>query len=250
MLGVFDSGLGGLTVLRRLRALLPHEDLVYFADQRNVPYGDRSDDDLRALLCANVDYLCGQGVDAIVMGCNTSCAIASRYGWPPAEAQIFDLIDAASEAVAASGARRVGVLATAATVRIGAYGTAIRTRCPQIEVRESGAPELVPLVEAGVLSGPRACDAVASACAPLGADLDALVLACTHFPLLERAFDAVFGSATLRIDPAEVQARRAAAWTLDRMPGGTGRRGRTRYVTTREVRFSRRRGRCGRTAAR
>jgi glutamate racemase len=231
-LGVFDSGLGGLTVLRRLRRLLPAVDLVYFADQRHVPYGDRADADLLRLLAANVAYLAACGSDAIVMGCNTSCAIAASYGWPAADVPIFDLIAAAADAVVASGARRVGVLATSATARTGAYGAAIRARDARIFVREVAAPGLVPLVEAGVLGGPRAEHAVAAACAAVGADIDALVLACTHYPLLDAVFARALGPAVLRIDPAEAQALRAADWV--RANYGASRRsgGRTRYVTS------------------
>jgi glutamate racemase len=232
VLGVFDSGLGGLTVLRRLRALLPHEDLLYFADQRHVPYGDRPDAELRLLLASNVAYLASHGVDAIVMGCNTSCAIAAHYGWPPAAPPIFDLIEAAASAVAESGARRIGVLATAATARSGAYGAAIRARCPTVDVREAAAPALVPLVESGVLDGPVARAAVASACALLGTDLDAIVLGCTHFPLLDGAFEEVLGSTVARIDPADLQAQLAAAWVHERRARNRPPRGRTRYVTS------------------
>jgi glutamate racemase len=230
-LGIFDSGLGGLTVLRRLRVLVPGADLVYFADQRHMPYGDRADDDLLRLLAANLAYLTANGADAVVVGCNTSCAMAARYGWPATPIPVFDLIAAAAGAVAASGAQTVGVLATAATTRTGAYGDAIRALAPHVTVREAGAPALVPLVEAGVLDGPRAERAVAQACAPLGAGLDALVLACTHYPLLDAVFARVLGPHVLRLDPAEAQAARAAAWVQERLPARRGR-GTTRYVTS------------------
>ncbi|MBD5606605.1 MAG: aspartate/glutamate racemase family protein, partial [Candidatus Eremiobacteraeota bacterium] len=108
----------------RVRALLPHEDIVFLADQAHVPYGDRRADDLEALLARNVAYLAEAGVDAIVMGCNTTCAVAAERGWPDAGRPILDLIAAAADAVADSGARRVGVLATTATARSGAYGAA------------------------------------------------------------------------------------------------------------------------------
>jgi glutamate racemase len=230
-LGIFDSGLGGLTVLRRLRLLAPGADLLYFADQRHMPYGDRTDDELLRLLAANLAYLTARGVDAVVVGCNTSCAMAARYGWPATPVPVFDLIAAAAGAVAASGARTVGVLATAATTRTGAYGDAIRALAPHIAVREAAAPALVPLVEAGVLDGRRADEAVAAACAPLGEGLDALVLACTHYPLLDAAFARALGPRVLRIDPADAQAARAAAWAHERL-SARGARGTTRYVTS------------------
>jgi glutamate racemase len=231
LLGIFDSGLGGLSVLRRVRARLPAEDLVYLADQAHVPYGDRSVEELRRYLVRNVAYLDACGVDAIVMGCNTSCAIAAREGWPVARVPILDLIEAAAAAVVASGARRVGVLATSATARSGAYGNAIRRLDPGISVEEVAAPALVPLVEAGCLSGDVARAAVENACAPFRAPLDALVLACTHFPFLDSHFAAVLGPDTLRIDPSAAQAERAVAFATLR-GAREAETGRTRYVTT------------------
>ncbi|MGH7708546.1 MAG: glutamate racemase [Vulcanimicrobiaceae bacterium] len=214
MIGVFDSGLGGLTVVRSLRAIAPTIDLIYLADQAHVPYGDREPDELRAYLAQNVAALDARGVDAIVMGCNTSCAIADVYGWPAARAPVLDLIATAAAAVALTGARRIGVLGTTATVRSGAYGRAIRRLLPDGDVRELAAPELVPLVEAGELRGPRARDAVARACGPFG-ELDLIVLACTHFPLLDEHFAHVFGPLVPRLDPAQAQAERAAAFARE-----------------------------------
>jgi glutamate racemase len=216
-------------VVRRVRALLPNVDIVFLADQEHVPYGDRTADDLARLLAQNVAYLARTGVDAIVMGCNTTCAVAAERGWPDAGLPILDLIEAAAEAVAMSGARRVGVLATAATTRTGAYGKAIRARAPEVIVEEIAAPRLVPLVEAGTLSGPLARAAVADAVAAFS-QVDALVLACTHYPLLDGEFAAVLGPNVARIDPAVAQAERAAAF-VRRHAGDVGSR-RTRYLTT------------------
>jgi len=230
ILGIFDSGLGGLTVLRAVRALLPGEDIVYYADQAHVPYGDRTPDELVQLLAHNVAYLEARGVDAIVMGCNTSCAIAASRGWPATRVPILDLIAAAADDVANSGARRVGVVGTLATVASGAYGRAIHERNPAVAVQEIAAPTLVPLVESGLLSGAIARDAVAAACAKFTAPLDALVFGCTHYPLLDVHFAAVLGDVP-RIDPARAQARRAAAFArLPRTPAGH-----IQYVTTGEL---------------
>jgi len=221
-------------VLRRVRALLPREDLVFLADRAHVPYGDRTPGDLAELLAQNAAYLASCGVDAIVMGCNTTCAVAAERGWPEIGRPILDLIAAAADAVAASGASRVGVVATTATIRSGAYGRAIRARAPRVvSVREVAAPRLVPLVEAGTLDGPLARAAVALALAPFEEPLDALVLACTHYPLLDAEFAALLGPAVERIDPAAAQAQRAVAFARAR--GGDGGTGRTRYVTTGDV---------------
>lgn len=216
-------------MVRRVRALAPHEDLLFFADQAHVPYGERGIDDLADLLQRNVASLASAGVDAIVMGCNTTCAVAAERGWPEVPVPIFDLIAAAADTVAASGARRIGVLATTATARSGAYGTAIRARRGDADVQEVAAPALVPLVESGTLDGPLARAAVAAALAEFAGPLDALVLACTHYPLLDAQFAAVLGPGVRRIDPAAAQAERVAAYLATR-PGSAGS-GATRYLT-------------------
>lgn len=224
MLGLFDSGLGGLTVVRRVRELLPAHDLLFFADQAHVPYGDRTPEDLLRLLHQNLAWLDSRGVEAIVMACNTSCAMGERFGWPRTRAVVLDLIESAALAVERSGFTRIGVVATAATARSGSYGRKIRARVPHASVYEVGAPELVPLVEAGKVDGPETRAAVDRACAQLPSDLDAVLLACTHFPILDGHFAAALGDAVVRIDPALVQAERTLELVSDlRLPSGTGR---------------------------
>lgn len=199
------------------------------ADQKNVPYGDRSDEELAALLAAHLSWLDAAAIDAIVMGCNTSCAIADAFGWPSTKAEIFDLLDAATIALQQCGATRIGVVATAATVRSGAYGRRIRNAIHNAEVWEVAAPTLVPLVEAGKLDAAETRAAVAEACAQLPADLDAVVLGCTHYPILDAHFAAILGQGVTRIDPAYVQAQRAADRLLrDEL---VHERGKTTYVT-------------------
>ena len=207
MLGIFDSGLGGLTVLRRVREALLHHDLLFFADQAHVPYGDRTREDLLRLMQQNVGWLDGEGVDVIVQGCNTSCAVASEFGWPPTRAPILDLIESAAIAVERSGCKRIGVVATAATARSGAYRRRIARRVPDAVVLEVAAPALVPLVEAGKLHGEEPRVAVAQACSTLD-DVDAIVLGCTHYPLIAAHFEAYFGPYVQVIDPAVVHAER------------------------------------------
>jgi glutamate racemase len=228
VIGLFDSGLGGLTVLARVRERMPSVDVLFFADQAHVPYGDRTHADLLNLLRANLRRLEQDGVDAIVMACNTSCAVAERYGWPQTRVPIVDLIESAAIAVSQYGFAKIGVVATAATVGAGSYGRTIRARIPGVDVVEVAAPALVPLVEAGNVEGDEARAAVAEVCSHLPLDLDALVFGCTHYPLLERHFRAVVGDGVALVDPAVVQAQRAAELVADREIG----RGDTRYVTS------------------
>jgi glutamate racemase len=228
MIGLFDSGLGGLTVLARLRERLRSADVIFFADQAHVPYGDRTHGDLLQLLRSNLARLDGYGVEAIVMACNTSCAIAERYGWPPSRARVLDLIESAAIAVERGGFRRVGVVATAATVGAGSYGRTLRARVAGIDVVEVPAPALVPLVEAGSIEGEAPRAAVAEVCNHLPLDLDALIFGCTHYPVLERHFRDALGEDVILVDPALMQAERAAELLGD----GSGGRGETTYVTS------------------
>ncbi len=230
MIGLFDSGLGGLTVVRRVRALLPKHDIVFLADQKHVPYGDRDPAELSKLMRANLAWLDAQGVDAIVMACNTSCAVADTYGYPHMSAPILDLIESAAIAVHDAGFSRVGVVATRATVNSGAYGRKIAALAPGARVYEAAAPTLVPLVESGATQGDDARRAVAEACAVLPRDMDAVVLACTHYPVLDAHFAAVLGANVARIDPAYEQAGRTAALVASR--GIRAGNGLTRYATT------------------
>lgn len=223
MLGVFDSGLGGLTVLRQLRKLLPMHDLLYFADQANVPYGDKTPGELLELTESNLKRLNDAGAKAIIMACNTSCATAAEFGWPKSDAPILDLIESAAIAVEEGAYRNVAVIATAATARSGAYAEAIGERCEDTHVTEIGAPALVPLVEAGKLEGAEPRAAVAQVCAQVPADADAVILACTHYPLLEAHFSAVLRPGLAILDPAQMHALRAARLVSDLgIPAGSG----------------------------
>lgn len=228
MIGLFDSGLGGLTVVRRVRERLPKTDLLFFADQAHVPYGDRAPEDLHRLLETNLAWLDRQGAAVIVIGCNTSCAIAERYGWPSTRAHVLDLIDSAATAVQRAGHRRIGVVATAATVSAGSYGRTLRSAVTGAEVWEVAAPALVPLVEASEIGTPHAEEAVAAVCAELPRDLDAVIYGCTHYPLLEAHFRRALGENVALIDPAVMQAERAAH-LVEALPAEAGR---VRYVTS------------------
>lgn len=229
MLGLFDSGLGGLSVVRRVRELLPRHDLLFFADQAHVPYGDRDEADLARLLHRNVAWLDAEGCDAIVMACNTSCAIADVRGWPASNALVIDLIESAAIEIQRSGFERIGVIATSATAASGAYGRKIRERVPGADVREIAAPALVPLVEADLADSREAGLAVQAACAALDSDVQAVILACTHFPFLDAHFARALAPHVRRIDPALVQAERTAE--LVERHGLAAGSGTTRYVT-------------------
>ena len=230
MIGVYDSGLGGLTVLAALRAAGISDDALYFADQAHVPYGERADAELHSLLTSNLAWLRDHGADVIVMGCNTSCAVASRLGWPdiPFARPIVDLIENGARAFAATPFRHVAVIATAATIRSGAYIRAIRAVAPAVDIIGIAAPALVPIVEAGAVGGDAARAAVDALVATLPRETDAIVYGCTHYPLLDGHFARALPEVK-RVDPAVEQARAVAALGL---PRGTAL---TTYVTNGDI---------------
>lgn len=236
MLGLYDSGLGGLTVLAALRAAGIDQDVVYFADQAHVPYGDKTETQLLGFLTENLALLAEQRVDAVVTACNTSCAVAREHGWPPAPFPVLDLIATAASALAGTPHRRIGVVATAATVRSGAYRRAIALTAPAAEVIEVAAPALVPLVEAGLADSDAAGDAVAEVVDALPPGLDALVYGCTHYPLLDRWFAAALDPRVERIDPARAQAE-ATKGLVARLGLGPGSATTTYYTNGDPVAF-------------
>jgi glutamate racemase len=222
-IGVFDSGVGGLTVLREILRRSPAESTIYLGDNARAPYGVRSDEDVIAFSSRSLDALAERDVKAIVVACNTSTAVGigalrRRYDLP-----ILGVIrPGASAAALASRNHRVGVIATPATIRSHAYFSAIKDENPAIEVYEHATPSLVPLVEAGFLSGPAAETAVAEALAPLfgerdaagesifpkppGASIDTLLLGCTHYPLLRTVIAGQVGERVAIVDSAAATA--------------------------------------------
>lgn len=185
-LGVFDSGLGGLTVVRALRAALPHEDIVYLGDTARVPYGTKGADTVvkYALACAR--HLEARQVKALVIACNTVSAVAPERLRVELDLPVLEVIEpGARAAVKASPSGRIGVLATAGTIASGAYPRAVARQSTRAEVTGQAAPLLVPLAEEGWLDGDvprlvvrRYLEALARA------KVDTIVLGCTHYPLL------------------------------------------------------------------
>lgn len=235
-IGFFDSGVGGLTVLSEVVRRLPSEDTIYLGDNARTPYGPRPDDEVVRFSTQCLDELAVRNVKAIVVACNTSTAVAlpllrRRYAVP-----ILGVVrPGATAAALATRSRAVGVIATSATVRSHAYFEAIKEEDPFVEVYEHATPELVPLVEAGLVSGPEVEAAIRRALAPLlgsvaggargsveqdasfvfpkGADarIDTVLLGCTHYPLLAPAIRSVIGEGTAVIDSASATASALAS---------------------------------------
>jgi glutamate racemase len=207
-IGVFDSGVGGLTVLREIVRRLPSESTLYLGDNARTPYGVRPDAEVMTFSTQSLDALVERDVKVLVVACNTSTAVGlaayrRRYDLP-----VLGVIRAGATAAAlATRNRRVGVIATPATIRSHAYLAAIQAENPSLDVIEHATPTLVPLVEAGELHGAAAEAAVADALAPLaGAGVDTLLLGCTHYPLLRPLIAEVVGDSVAIVDSATATA--------------------------------------------
>ncbi len=191
-LGVFDSGLGGLSVVRALRLRCPHEDIVYLGDTARVPYGTRSPETVLryALACAKV--LLHRGVKAIVVACNTVSAVALEMLRIELDRPVLGVIvPGARAAVAAANGGAIGVLGTQGTIASGAYPRAVAAVSTRNEVLGQAAPLLVPLVEEGWLDGEVPRLAVRRYVEPLVvAGVQCIVLGCTHYPLLRHHIEA------------------------------------------------------------
>jgi glutamate racemase len=214
-IGVFDSGMGGLTVLRSLVARLPSERFVYLGDTARLPYGTKSAETVQAYALQATRLLLEQGVKMLVIACNTASAVALyllKEAWLPVP--VIGVIEPGARAgVAATRNRRIAVIATEGTVKGGAYARAIRNIDSEIKIVQQPCQVFVALAEEGWTRSPATLAAVEHYLGPLfrGADApDTLVLGCTHFPVLAEAIRDVIGSGVALVDSAETTASAVA----------------------------------------
>jgi glutamate racemase len=204
-IGIFDSGIGGLTVVRQIHRVLPREDLVYLGDTARVPYGTKSPGTVVRFACEDTQFLIQQKVKAVVVACNT----VSAWALPTLERMfavpIFGvIIPGADAALKRTRNRRIGIIGTATTVRSQAYSRAILARDDRARVFAGACPLLVPLVEEGWTNLPVTRTIVRTYLAPLlRQGIDTLVLGCTHYPLLKPAIRTVAGRDVALVDSAE-----------------------------------------------
>lgn len=213
MIGVYDSGYGGLTVLRELRAALPGHDFAYLGDSGRAPYGGRDADTILDFAEQCVERLFEEGCPLVVVACHTvSCVglrhLQARYGGPAR--RVLGVTIPAAEAAVARSRGHIGVIGTARTVASGTFAAEIAKLGPH-RVTQRAAPLLAPIVEEGWEDSDLARAAVARYVADLG-DIDTLVLGCTHYPLLRAAFEAAVGPGVALLDPAPFVAARLVDW--------------------------------------
>ena len=209
-IGVFDSGLGGLTGVRELRRRLPHENIVYFGDTGRVPYGSRSPETILQYARQDIAFLLSKDVKCIMAACGT---VSSTY--PAAEAEklpvpYLGVVDAAArEAAFSTRNRRIGVIGTAATIRSRSYEALLRRLVPGVEITARPCPLFVPLVENGRYQpGDAVIETVAREyLEPLRQEgLDVLILGCTHYPLIKTMIGEFMGRNVVLVDPAKTAA--------------------------------------------
>ncbi len=208
-IGIFDSGIGGLTVAHALFESMPSESTIYFGDTARVPYGPKSPATVRRYSMEILAWLLGQRVKAVVVACNTSSAHALETLEDESTVPVIGVIGpGARAALAATRGGAIGVIGTAGTVASGAYPRAIRAIEPAARVMQVACPLFVPLVEEGWFNHPAAELIAREYLKPLvEAGIDTLVLGCTHYPLLKPLLSGVLGDGVVLIDSADETAR-------------------------------------------
>lgn len=203
-IGVFDSGIGGLTVAAALQALLPAERILYIGDTARVPYGGKSAATIERYSREISGVLLERGAKTVVVACNSASALALPTLVSVLPVPVVGVIQpGARAAVLATRSKKVGVIGTRATVHSGAYERAIRSLDPEVEVRALACPLLVPLIEEGWMEDPVTDQVIARYLDPLLAvGVDTLVLGCTHYPLLGNALRRFVGDAVTLVDSA------------------------------------------------
>jgi glutamate racemase len=207
-IGVFDSGVGGISVLKHILALLPNESLIYAADSQHAPYGNKSMEDIRARCFAMADFLIAHQVKAIVVACNTATAAAinamrERYSIP-----IIGMEPAVKPAVAATKNGIIGVLATVGTLQSAQFAALLASYGKEVQVVTQGCPGLVECVEKGALEAPETLILVKQYCQPLmDAGADTIVLGCTHYPFLVPLIREVVGHHVTLIETGNAVAK-------------------------------------------
>lgn len=211
-IGIFDSGVGGLTVLKELMKALPQEDTIYFGDSARFPYGTKSPDTIIRYSLEIASFLSNHEIKLLVVACNTASAVALEALKQQFSIPVVGVIEpGARRAVSVTRTGKVGVIGTEGTIRSGAYAKAIKRMNPEVEVLTRACPLFVPLAEEGWVDNEVARLAARTYLQGLREEgIDTLVLGCTHYPLLKGIIGEVMGSGVALVDSAEETARTVA----------------------------------------
>lgn len=210
-IGVFDSGLGGLTTVRQIMQVMPGEDIIYFGDTGRVPYGNRGCETIIRYTKDDIDFLITHDVKLVIAACGTASSVAlpslkDKYG-----VKIMGVLESAcKEALRLTENHRIGVIGTSGTVRSGKYAEIIHGEAPQTKVFSNACPMFVPLVENGYAQSEAARLIAADYLLPLKAEgVDTLIMGCTHYPLLENVISDIMGSGVKLVSPGAMAAKSA-----------------------------------------
>lgn len=205
MIGIFDSGIGGLTVVKKFLEILPNYQLLYFGDTARTPYGGRGEKVIKKYSQEDAEFLIKKGAKIIVIACNTASAVAADDLKKKLSVPVFEVVTPAVEkAVAITKNKRIGVIGTRATINSKIYEKLIHEKNPAIKVFSQAAPLLVPLIEEGWLKKGETKRIIKSYCHPLRmAQIDTLIMACTHYPLLREQIQLKIGRQVKLVDPGE-----------------------------------------------
>jgi glutamate racemase len=208
-IGVFDSGVGGLTVVAALREQLPNESILYLGDTARLPYGTKSKATVERYTRKNLEFLIDRGVKAVVVACNTASALA--LDTVDAEIPIWGVIEPGASQAAKVSDGRIGVIATESTIRSGAYERALHRHRSELEILSQPCPLFVPLVEEGWHDDPITIEVAKRYLEPLiDQQVDTLLLGCTHYPLLEPVLEKIVGEDIRLVDSAYAVAKQVA----------------------------------------
>lgn len=202
-IGVFDSGVGGLTVLQEIYRQLPHESVLYFGDTARVPYGNRQPSEIIQFVREILTMMAKRQVKMAIMACSTGSALALDIVRDEFDFPIVGVVKPGAKAAVAAG-QRIGVIATQATVKSRAYGLEMRRRKPDIQVWEVACPQFVPLIEQNKIHAPETLEIAREYLQPLiDANIDTLVFGCTHYPHLRPVFEQIMPPGINYVNPAE-----------------------------------------------
>ncbi len=233
-IGVFDSGVGGLTVFQEIERALPFESLIYLGDSARVPYGTKSPETVTRYSMEAASHLLARGIKALVVACNTATAASLPQLRDRLPVPVIGVIEPGARAAAAATRGRVGVIATEGTVRSGAYRAAIARIDRAIHVSEQACPLFVPLAEEGWANTRVAQEVAEIYLAPLlDAGIDTLVLGCTHYPILKTTIRKVVGDGITIVDSAETTAAALAeVLAMERLAAPAGSAPDLRFLVT------------------
>jgi glutamate racemase len=217
MIGIFDSGIGGLTTVRALMDTLPGHDLIYFGDTARTPYGSKSRETVIRYAIENTEFLIEHGATVIVIACNTASSVATEVLMEKFHVPVFEVITPAVEmAICQSPRNRIGVIGTRGTINSGIYERLIKARIPEASVFSTPCPLLVPLVEEGWFNRPETRMIVKKYLHPLKVrQVETLILGCTHYPLLKSIIQEKIGRRVRIIDSSVAVADKISRFFID-----------------------------------